>query len=287
MPLQTAIGVSGGSSQNKSGGGIADTLLNLVDPAHLRTQISGLFSGGAKSPSTKGGAPGVNTPNSKTGVAPTDWRVKISLPPKSPIFYNNKSNQIQQVLAATNGVTFPYTPSITVTHSARYSEQALTHSNYKNYFYEGSDIQAITITGDFTVQNRAEGLYLLAAIYFFRSCTKMFFGTDSLAGNPPPIVYLDGYGDFYFPHVTCVVTSFQHTMPTDVDYLEIPYSESTSASQSSGKPPGTSQLITRLPTSSQLTVTVQPVYSRSNVHNNMNLTDFSAGHLLSGKGGFI
>ena len=125
----------------------------------------------------------------------------------------------------------------------------------------------------------------MAVIYFLRSATKMFFGKDTLAGNPPPIVYLDGYGDFYFPHVSCVITSFQHTMPADVDYLEVPYTDRNTAGY------GIEYQTARLPTNSQCVITLQPVYSRNNIHNNMNLTDFSQGRLLgsknSGRAGFL
>ena len=275
-------------------GGVLDTALNILDPKGIRLQVAGLFNGGLSSMFKKSkSTPGVIStgPTGTISKNNNDWRVRISLPTASGLFYQDASNTIQSLLKRTNGVIFPYTPTVTVAHTARYQEQALTHSNYKNYFYEGSDVSAISIAGDFTVQNVDEGLYLLAAIYFFRSATKMFFGKDNLAGNPPPIVYLDGYGDFYFPHVSCVITSFSHTMPADVDYVEIPYTSSAGGVSSFYENNGSSSInttnIVRLPTTSQLTVTVQPVYSRSNVHNNMNLTDFSKGKLLSGKGGFL
>ena len=270
--------------------GILDTALNILDPGKVRLQIAGLFGGGKTSSADKNSQP---TQNSNIYGNPAnnknkEWRVRISLPPKSKVFYNDPNNPMQKILARTNGVIFPYTPTVSVAHNARYQEQALTHSNYKNYFYEGSDVAPITIAGDFTVQNVDEGLYLLAAIYFFRSATKMFFGKDSLAGNPPSIVYLDGYGDFYFPHVSCVVTSFSHTMPAEVDYVEIPYSSSTNNPTAYYENDGTSSTnstgIVRLPTTSTLSVTVQPVYSRNNIHNNMSLTDFSQGRLLSNQG---
>lgn len=272
------FGTSGGSQQ---------TPINTVTPTTSRLSASGLRQGGAPSAAIQGAGPNVGvtiiTPHNANNPTNSDWRVRISIPTGNGIFYNDPDNQLQQILKSTNGVIFPYTPSVTVTHSARYQEQALTHNNYKNYFYEGSGVDAITISGDFTVQNPSDGMYLLAAIYFFRSATKMFFGGDFLAGNPPPVVFLDGYGDFYFPHVSCVVTSFQHTLPPDVDYVEIPYSQNASASVRSV----TSKLKTRLPTTSQLSVTVQPIYSRNNIHNNMTLTDFSRGALLSGNGGFL
>ena len=284
MPLLPSAGAGSppGPGQ-QTGGGILDSALNILDPSGIRKQISGLFSGGKSSPIGKGGAAKVTTPN---GASDAEWRVRIGLPTNG-LFYLDPSNKIQSILKRTNGVIFPYTPNISVTHNARYQEQALTHSNYKNYFYEGSDVSAITINGDFSVQNTDEGLYLLAAIYFFRSATKMFFGEDTLAGNPPPIVFLDGYGDYYFPHVPCVITSFQHTMPQDCDYLEFHYSENSAATQNNGAPSNASQKTARLPTMSQIQLTVQPVYSRKNIHNNMNLDSFSKGKLLAGNGGFL
>jgi hypothetical protein len=276
----------GDTDPNAKPSGFLDSTLNILDPGGARKQISNLFNGGAKG-SKNAKAPDVyKLPANKQAIV-HDWRVKLSLPAGSGLSYS-QDNPLLSILGRTGGMVFPYTPSITVTHNARYQEQSLTHSNYKYYFYEGSDVAAINIVGDFTVQNKDEALYWLASVYFLRSCTKMFFGADpqDLAGNPPPIIYLDGYGDYYFPHVSCVVTSFQHTMPADVDYMEVTYDNS----KLTGKYPpttGNQQKVTRVPTMSQFNVTVQPVYSRSNVANNMSLTQFSRGALINGKGGFL
>lgn len=268
-----------------NGGGAG--ILDIFDPSGTRLKFAGLFSGGATASQSAGSLGyNINSANdNSTDPGMGDWRVRISLPKASSLFYRT-AGQLQNVLARTNGVVFPYTPTVTVTHNARYQEQALTHSNYKNYFYEGSDVGAITISGDFTVQNLDEGQYLLAAIYFFRTCTKMFFGekeNSKNAGNPPPIVYLDGYGTFYLPHVSCVVTSFSHTMPDNVDYLEIP--STTGTSQSTGKNPTPSTGTTRLPTSSQIQVTLQPVYSRKNIYEKFTLSSFASGALLGSSSG--
>jgi hypothetical protein len=175
------------------------------------------------------------------------------------------------------GVVFPYTPTITVAHTASYTPQKLTHSNYTQYFYDNSEVSAITLNTDFTVQNVNEGQYLLAAIYFFRSCTKMFFGYGPAAGNPPPIVYLNGYGQYYLPNVPCVVTSFSHTMPADVDYVDIPEPSVTRGSQ--GLNPRLNS--TRLPTTSQMSLSLQPVYSRLAQSQGFSLEDFARGSLIN------
>ena len=215
------------------------------------------------------------------------------------------------VLKNTDGVIFPYVPSVTVSHMANYGSTPLTHANYANYFYESSQVSAISINADFTVQNQPEAAYFLAAVYFFRACTKMFYGdTNQYQGSPPPIVYLDGYGAHYLPHVPCVVTSFTHTMPPDVDYMEVttsrPGAKKESSSSSAPVIPGinasattppppaksnsqtTDNYKTRVPTASQFQLTLQPVYSRL-AQRLFSYESFAKGDLISksGSGGYL
>ena len=112
----------------------------------------------------------------------------------------------------------------------------------------------------------------------------MFYGSGDNAGNPPPILFLDGYGDQYFKHVPCVLTSFQHVMGPDVDYLEVPNLESTGSytplsqsgvQQQTTSPPKT----TRVPTYSQIQIGLQPVYSRQSLAK-FDLEKFAQGRLL-------
>ena len=229
-----------------------------------------------------------------------DWRVRISLATNSTLFYKNRESGpgIQGPLINTDGVVFPYTPSITVSHTARYGDTKLTHSNYASYFYEGSEVSAITVSGEFTVQSEAEGKYVLAALTFFRSCTKMFFGNQNdqkYVGSPPPMVFLNGYGRLYFPNVPCVITNFSHTMPAEVDYLEVkhtldelsPYGRTKTGGRTKSQIEMLSNSATRIPTSSTMSITIQPVYSRKFVHENFNLESFASGELLLSRGGFI
>ena len=234
----------------------------LPDQADLvaeRLSQNGLVSGGGpRSP------PPLKITSSNNA---NDWRVKISI--ASGLLYNSASSGVMAPLQSTSGVIFPYTPNITVVHTASYGVQKFTHSNYSAQAYENSEVQAINIAGDFTVQNETEGAYLLACIYFFRAATKMFFGSGDHRGNPPPMVFLDGYGSHYFPHVPCVITQFQHTLSPDVDYIAIPVDSD----------------FTRLPVTSSLSITLQPVYSKK-VISKFNLEDFAAGRLVK-QGGFI
>lgn len=255
--------------------------INLFNPSSARLSAAKLMPGGASSSTSQGTSPSTTINSSATSAKARDWRVSISLADPKLFGLDQAGGAIQNPLAGTGGVIFPYIPQISIQYNARYTSQPLTHSNYNSYFYEGSDVQAITITGDFTVQNISEGQYLLAAIYFFRSATKMFFGGQKNTGNPPPMVKLNGYGQHYFPDVNCVITSFSHNMGPDVDYLEIPVPSSTPAPSARSTPSSAGTGTVRLPTASQIAVTVQPIYSRKNIHDNFDLGKFSRGELIT------
>ena len=148
-----------------------------------------------------------------------DWRVRLSLAPGADYLYNATPSGILQPLKNTGGVIFPYTPKITTSYNANYTPTDLTHSNYKNYFYQNSNVGEISIEAKFTAQDTNEAQYLLAVIHFFRSITRMFYGQDAQRGAPPPLVFLTGFGEYQFNQHPCVVSSFTYSMPDNVDYI--------------------------------------------------------------------
>lgn len=232
-----------------------------------------------------------NAPAAFTG-SQVDWRVKISLGPNASYFYKAATKEEQGILSplvASGGVVFPYTPTISVTHSARYSAQSLTHSNYTNYAYEASEVAAFTIAGDFSAQSTSDAAYVLAVVQFFRSATKMWFGGGNNVGSPPPMVFLTGFGEAYFPNVPCVITSFQHTLPNDVDYISAGANKKVvSKSPNAYEKARVDNVFvgsnTWVPTNSNISVTLQPIYSRKST-NSFDLNKFAAGGKLTG--GFI
>ncbi len=294
------------------------TTAGSIDPKDARLGAAKLQAGGANIP------PSSSTgPSTQFGVSDdsgNDWRVKVSINPNSKILYwdpltSNGSTNLLTPLKHTNGFIFPYVPQVSVTHSATYSSVPLTHSNYAQYFYESSSVAAINVSGDFTVQNIDEAKYFLAGIYFFRACTKMFYGlSGDYQGSPPPMVYLDGYGQHYLPHIPCVITNFSHTMPNDVDYLEVNTPQSVTTSKTSSTVTGSlgsltlpsvrgtnagSEIITqtintafnRVPTVSTFNLTLQPVISRTQALS-FDYQEFARGGLIVGKnnsfgGGFL
>jgi len=148
-----------------------------------------------------------------------DWRVRLVLAEGATYLYKDPSNALLKPLANSNGVIFPYTPSISTSYVANYDRYDLVHSNYRGYFYKNSAVNDVNITGTFTAQDTAEAQYLLAVIHFFRSATKMFYGKDQERGAPPPLVYLVGYGEWQFAGHPCLITNFNYSLPADVDYI--------------------------------------------------------------------
>jgi hypothetical protein len=306
MPLPGATNTSS-SVASQIGSAFSNAFQGAVglSQASTRQNVADMFQ---YSQRTAGPAPVLIFPD-----ASNDWRVRVTLAPNSTYFYNDPNNTLLSPLVtelnggSTNpvasnvsnlfglggsgarrvGVIFPYTPQLQVTHVANYSPQKLTHNNYTQYFYDNSEVQAITVNAEFTVQNVNEGQYLLATIYFFRAVTKMFFGQDpqAFAGNPPPMVYLNGYGQYYLPNVPCVVTSFSHTMPADVDYMDIPEPGVTSGF-GAYNPQYTNPRLnsTRMPTTSTISLSLQPVYSRTAQSQMFSLNDFAAGALVNNAG---
>lgn len=253
---------------------------NLLSPSSARLSIAGLLPGGsrrtASQPETRVGYM-VEDPSTGNPVPiEDDWRVRVSVGTGSNILYDGNNPGIMAPLKSTQGVVFPYTPSVTVSHSSQYGSVVPTHSIYGSYFYESSQVQAIQLSGDFTVQSIKEGQYLLACIYFFRAAGKMFYGQGSHPGNPPPVLFLNGYGKHILPNVPCLLTSFQHVMGADVDYIEIP--GIAGDNDQSGSRTNASKT-TRVPTTSQIQIGLQPVYSRKSV-GEFDLDKFAAGKLL-------
>ena len=266
-----------------------------------------------------------------------DWRFRISLAEGANYLYGIVNNSergggagaanagpgILAPLANTGGVIFPYTPSVTSSYQARYSTYDLVHSNYRGAFYQNSYVSDIQIRGVFTAQDTTEAAYMLAVIHFFRSVTKMFYGQDAQRGAPPPLVFLTGLGDFQYNKHPAVVTSFDYTLPSDVDYIradnpnnfgtDLLNRRTPTQSTPSGplgaalnrlglsglfpgatpsKPPTVpitnsvtnTARATYVPTKIEISLTLMPMQTRDQVSKLFSLKDFANGNLI--RGGF-
>ena len=248
-----------------------------------------------------------------------DWRVRLSLAPNSQYLYNMPEAQrgILDPLFYTNGVIFPYTPAIETTYKANYNTYDLTHSNYRGYFYQGSHTDSISMRATFTAQDTKEANYLLAVIHFFRSVTKMFYGQDPQRGTPPPLCYLSGLGEYQFNNHPCLVSEFRYSLPDNVDYIRtgsVNINGTDLLLRRDRQTTPTSPIITIInrlisagltkgaednvpapptlglnspsyvPTKIEISLTLLPVQSRSQVSKQFSLKGFANGNLL--KGGF-
>jgi hypothetical protein len=208
-----------------------------------------------------------------------DWRVSLSLPPGS-----YQESRVLDPIRNINKFVFPYTPLVAISHQANYSAMDPVHGNYSFMSYENSKIDRITINGEFYCEDSAEAEYWVSAVHFLRSVTKMYFGGASEnAGAPPPVLKLNGYGDFVFNNVPVVVTNFSIDLPNDVDYIPTQF---VLAYEDTGTEDG-GQFINGVgyaPVRSTINLTLQPVYSRAAVRD-FNLQDFVKGNYIQGVNG--
>ncbi len=255
--------------------------------------------------------------------ASSDWRVRLQLAPNADYLYKDRTGStILAPLYETDGVIFPYTPSIETTYNANYEMYDLTHSNFRGYFYKNSRVNDINIRATFTAQDTQEANYLLAVIHFFRSVTKMFYGAkDPLRGAPPPLTYLSGLGQYQFNQHPCVVSQFNYSLPNDVDYIRAgapnnygtnlltqrartgaiaPEAGNPSLTRLLGTitkppvgatttPPSPSMInqnvnnlaqATYVPTKIEISLTLLPINTRSQVSKQFNMQEFASGALI-------
>ena len=190
-----------------------------------------------------------------------DWRVRIDCQ------WNIFDSPIFERLKLTGGVVWPYLPSITVATKAEYTPINTTHNNYTNYAYKGSMVDDIQISGEFSCETASDAAYWIAATTFFKTATKMFFGQGELAGNPPIICILKGYGASVFNNTPVIIKSFSVDLKDDVNYVKCEEFGST----------------TWVPVLSTISVTVSPVYTRARMRK-FSLQDYSRGSLAGEKG---
>lgn len=266
-PIQSAIGgISNvaadiGASINKFGlggalGGLGGLAGTISAGAGQLNNVLSMFRGrnlpsGAELFEQRGSMVSVSTSNAE------DWRIRINA---NFSLFDNAFDRLVQ----TNGVVWPYTPSVSITSKANYTSIDTVHNNYAFHAYKNSQIEDITISGDFSCETETDASYWIAATTFFKTATKMFFGASPNAGNPPIICNLSGYGPGVLNNIPVIIKSFQMELPEDVNYIQ--------CSTSNFGP-------TWVPILSKVTVTVAPIYNRTRLRQ-FNLTDYANGNAL-------
>ena len=213
-----------------------------------------------------------------TGKPNKDQRIRIKAKSgNADQIYGKDADSMLFMLRETDGVFFPFTPSIDFSHRAEYSSMAPTHANTSYYSYTHTPAVQITITGQFSAQNLAEAKYTLAAMHFFRTVTKMHFGRqeaespDGLAGLPPPVLELSGYGDYMFDNLNIIIQEFKMDMPNNVDYIEVEHAGA----------------FAWVPALTTFTVSCVVQNTPKQQRDDFSFTDFASGELMRGSGGWI
>jgi hypothetical protein len=185
-----------------------------------------------------------------------DWRVRINA---NFGLYGDAFQRLQ----FTNGVVWPYTPSVTVSSKANYTQVDPVHSNQPFQAYKNSQIDDITISGEFSAETSTDAEYWIEATTFFKTATKMWFGSGDNVGNPPIICNLSGYGSRVFNSVPVIIKSFSVTLPPEVNYIKC---------ERYGSP-------TWVPVLSEISVTLSPIYNRTKLRE-FNLKNYANGSIV-------
>ena len=198
----------------------------------------------------------------------------------------DSSSDASEVLAPirrTRGVLFPYTPTMNVQHLVEYMDYDLTHTNYQSSGFSKSRPPQIDVGGMFTAQSDAEAKYMIGAIHFLRTVSKMHFGeTSASPGKPPPVLRFYAYGDLMFKNVPVTIRSFSYDLPNEVDYVdvEIPYSGGKKAG--GGSDSGVFK--TKVPSIMNVFVSMAIQHRPSDVRTKWNYNDFRKGTLVKNEG---
>jgi hypothetical protein len=212
--LQSTTGLLGAAGAGISTfKNISSSLSGATDIASgMRLGLSGLTAGAEavgdilSAVSTFGGDANAN-----------DWRVRLSLANWSSF----KTSPVLTPLKDAGGLIFPYTPKISIHSGASYTPVSPVHSNYAFHAYKHSDPGKILITAPMYVEDSTQGLYWIAMVHYLRSLTKMFTGNDPKSGNPPPVIFLNAYGNYVFKNVPVVVTDMRVELDNTCDYIGV------------------------------------------------------------------
>jgi hypothetical protein len=149
----------------------------------------------------------------------------------------------------------------------------------------------------------------------------MFYGQDANAGAPPPLMFLSGFGQYQFNEHPVLLQSFNYNLPKDVDYIRCQSTNQASVNLLQarnrnvtasnplagayqrlqtlfGKPPvGADPRLTQVstiapelggdkptyvPTQMEISLSLLPVNTRSQVSQQFSVKGFANGDLLQG-----
>lgn len=205
---------------------------------------------------------------SGAGTDANDWRVRLSIP---TVIANETT--FKPFTQTANSMVFPFNPTVLFGASANYSQVQPTHTNYPYQAYQNSQVDTISISGEFFNENEEDAQYFLACLSFLRTMTKMFYAQNPFLGNPPLICRLNGYGEHVLNNIPVVIQSFTMDLGSEVDYIPCTY-------------PAQGGKMNYVPTQTLLAVNLLVQYSRRS-RSEFNLDTFSKGGFVGEGQGFI
>lgn len=205
-------------------GSIRDGFSGLSDISNLFNQFGVEVQSGFNTGASTIFGGGAGFASSSTGATAGDSRARLSA--KSA--YTTAFSGPGAILQPTNGILFPYTPNISVSHQVEYSSYEVVHQNYQQNAYSKTRNPAIQVTGVFASQTPEEAEYTIGAMHFLRVASKMNFGAGSSnPGTPPPVLEFSAYGKYNFSRVPVLIGSFNFIYEDGVDYVSIGGGDST------------------------------------------------------------
>lgn len=192
--------------------------LSSADNADIEQLLGTLLGGTTNTPDTAGASGGLGR---EIPEAATDHRIRIRAKPgmENEIYGTGPISMFND----TNGLVFPYTPQISWEQTVNYSALNLVHVNQDFHYYGSTPNLQIGIAGRFTAQNNLQAQYCFAVIHFLRTVSKMRFGMqDQKRGLPPPMLVLDGYGDYMFNQLPIILNRYNIELQNDIDYVSVP-----------------------------------------------------------------
>lgn len=186
-------------------------------------------------------------------------------------------SNILSILYETDGLLFPYTPTIAVSQEVNYKNISLVHTIGDIDTYHHTPSVGLSVTGSFTVQNQREGRYALAVLHFLRTASKMYFGKQDkdkgLAGLPPPVLIFTGYGNYMFDNLPVILKSHSYTLDKNMNMVTFQ----------------TPNGMAKLPSMFEVTMQLQVQQTPRAMRTQFSLDKFRTGELMtSGKdGGWI
>ena len=207
-------------------------------------------------------------------------RLKAMSGQAETIYGPDDPTNILQPLHYTDGLLFPYTPTIQFNQDVDYKSLELVHANGESYAYSRTPSVSLSVTGKFSIQNPVEGRFALAAIHFLRVASKMYFGEKDYggegelgrAGLPPPTLIFEGLGDYMFNSLKVILRNHTYSIDETAHLVRVPIRGAGGS--------------VRLPSLFTISLSLTVINTPTQMREEFSIDEFRTGALM-GKGGWI